>query len=119
MLFAQFWAAYPRKTGKPDAARAFAALKVTPELLALILTGLAKWKAHPRWIKDHGQFIKTPGPWLCGRMWEDEEVCGRAGAADIGWWVAAGFDNAHEAGNEGCHAHNAAQFRDGKRVEAA
>ena len=71
-----FWPAYPRKTGKPDALKAFRALKVDPELLAAILLGLAKWRVHPRWTKDAGQFIKHPGPWLRSRLWEDEEVCG-------------------------------------------
>ncbi len=76
-----FWPAYPRKTGKPDALKAFRALKVDPELLAAILLGLAKWRVHPRWTKDDGQFIKHPGPWLRSRLWEDEEVCGGQGAS--------------------------------------
>jgi hypothetical protein len=35
------------------------------------------------------------------------------------WCSAAGFPNIHEAGNAGCYVHNAAQFHDGKRLEAA
>lgn len=35
------------------------------------------------------------------------------------WCKAAGFENVHEAGNAGCYEHTAAQFSDGKRLEAA
>lgn len=78
----QFYAAYPRKTNRADAWRAWKALKVNDELFAKIIAGLALWKVHPRWTKDEGQFIKTPGPWLRERLWEDDEVCGRADRMD-------------------------------------
>ncbi|QTD44564.1 helix-turn-helix domain-containing protein [Ottowia testudinis] len=32
------------------------------------------------------------------------------------WWTPAGFPNVHEAENARCFAHNAHQFRDGKRL---
>jgi hypothetical protein len=119
-LFVEFYAAYPRKTGRAEAWKAWHALKVTPALHANILAGLAKWKAHPRWKKDGGQFIKHPGPWLRARLWEDDEVCGGViGQAAVAWWVPAGFANVHEAGNAGCYEHTAGQFRDGKRLEVA
>lgn len=35
------------------------------------------------------------------------------------WAVKAGFANRFEAENDGCHEHNAMQFRDGKRTRAA
>lgn len=35
-----------------------------------------------------------------------------------GWVQAAGFANVHEAHNAGCFEHTAADFRDGKRLEA-
>jgi hypothetical protein len=118
-LFEQFWSHYPRKTGKEDARRAFKALKATPSLLPTILAGLAKWKQHERWTKDAGRYIKHPGPWLRGRMWDDEEVCGslRGGAPDVvpQWCTQAGFDNVDDAHNRMCWEHNAHQFRDGHR----
>jgi hypothetical protein len=121
-LFVAFYAAYPRKTGRADAWKAWKALKATPALLHEILAGLAKWQVHERWTKDGGQFVKHPGPWLRGRLWEDEEVCGRAGvsgSAGIPDWVTqAGFDNEAHAANHRCYPHNASQFRDGKRIPA-
>jgi hypothetical protein len=35
------------------------------------------------------------------------------------WCKASGFVNVYEAGNAGCYEHTAAQFRDGKKLEAA
>jgi hypothetical protein len=119
-LFVEFYGAYPRKTSRADAWKAWHALKVTPSLQAKILAGLAKWKVHPRWTKDGGQFIKHPGSWLRARLWEDDEVCGGSRGQDAaGWWIPAGFANIYEAGNAGCFEHNARQFRDGKRLEVA
>jgi hypothetical protein len=119
-LFVGFYGAYPRKTGRAEAWKAWQGLKVTPALQAKILAGLAKWKVHPRWTKDGGQFIKHPGSWLRARLWEDDEVCGGAmGQTAVAWWGPAGFDNVHEAGNAGCYEHNAALFRGGKRLEPA
>jgi hypothetical protein len=121
-LFVAFYGAYPRKTGRADAWKAWRALKATPPLVHDILAGLAKWRAHERWTKDGGRFIKHPGSWLRDRLWEDEEVCGGGtpGApAGVPDWVArAGFDNEAHAANLRCYAHNASQFRDGKRIPA-
>ena len=35
------------------------------------------------------------------------------------WALDAGFQNRFEAENDGCHEHNAMQFRDGKRTRGA
>jgi hypothetical protein len=48
----------------------------------------------------------------------------RGGAVSVGnkcppWCKTAGFDSVWEAENAGCREHNAGQFRDGKRTEAA
>jgi hypothetical protein len=77
-MFVQFYGAYPRKTGRADAWRAWKALHVTTALFAEIMTGLELWKLNPRWTKDGGQFIKTPAPWLRQKLWADDEVCGSA-----------------------------------------
>jgi hypothetical protein len=62
--FTQFWTAYPRKTGKGQAAKAWPG----DELLQPILDALA-WQV-PTW-KDP-QYIKHPATWLRARCWEDE-----------------------------------------------
>jgi uncharacterized protein YdaU (DUF1376 family) len=71
-LFPKFWKLYPNKKAKPAAEKAWAKLKVTPELFNLIAQGLAKQCASPAWTKDGGQFIPHPATWLNGKRWEDE-----------------------------------------------
>lgn len=67
--FLRFWEAYPRKTGKGEAAKAFARQK--PSLEA-VLSAL-KWQVNqPGWTKDGGQFIPHASTWLNQRRWEDE-----------------------------------------------
>lgn len=72
--FLSFWAAYPRKAGKQDAAKAWAKLKPSAELLVNILSALAIQKASPDWVKDGGQFIPHASTWINGRRWEDEQT---------------------------------------------
>ena len=65
--FEAFWAAYPRKTAKADARKAFsrAAKKTTaPEMLG----GLERAKAG--WVDAN--FIPHPATWLNGERWQDE-----------------------------------------------
>lgn len=119
-LFVAFYAAYPRKTGRADAWKAWKALKVTPTMAHAIMAGLGKWQVHGRWTKEGGRFIKTPAPWLRGRLWEDEEVCGATAGRDTEavpeWCVRAGFDSVDDAHNRMCWAHNAHEFRGGERI---
>lgn len=68
--FEQFWAAYPKKVGKGDAKRKFAAIGagVLPQILAAIA-----WQSKtPQWTKDGGKFIPHPATWLHQHRWEDE-----------------------------------------------
>lgn len=71
-LFPKFWKLYPNKKGKAAAEKAWAKLKVTPELFNLIAQGLAKQCTSAAWTKDGGQFIPHPATWLNGKRWEDE-----------------------------------------------
>ena len=71
-LFPKFWKLYPNKVGKAAAQKAWAKLKVTDELFALIADGLAKQVMSDGWIKDSGKFIPHPSTWLNGKRWEDE-----------------------------------------------
>ncbi|WKN20841.1 helix-turn-helix domain-containing protein [Azotobacter vinelandii] len=71
-LFNSFWKLYPRKQDKAKAQKAWAKLKVTPELFALIVAGLSAQVASADWLKDDGRYVPMPTTWLNGRRWEDE-----------------------------------------------
>lgn len=74
--FATFWAAYPRKTDKQDAMKAFRKLKPDAALMAVLLAAIEKQKNSPQWTKDGGQFIPHAATWLNGRRWEDQMPMG-------------------------------------------
>jgi hypothetical protein len=67
--FGAFWAAYPRKTAKADALKAWQ--QVRPPLPAVLAT-LAWQRQQPDWLRDQGAFVPFPASWLRGRRWEDE-----------------------------------------------
>ena len=84
--FEQFWAAYPRHTGKKAAQQAFKRLDPDEDLLQSMLKAIAAWSKSQQWTKDGGQFIPHPATWLNGRRWEDElppaqQAAGKAGKA--------------------------------------
>lgn len=69
--FDRFWHAYPRKTAKADAERAWRKGKLdgkVEEILKAIATQAAGWE----WQKDNGQFIPYPATWLNRQQWLDE-----------------------------------------------
>ena len=70
--FDVFWTAYPRKTGKQDAFKAFQKLKPDGTLMQIILSAIEKQKQSAQWTKDGVQFIPHPATWLNGSRWEDE-----------------------------------------------
>lgn len=70
--FDAFWSAYPRKTAKPQAAKAFARIVHSEDLLPQMLAAIARQRRSPQWTKDGGEFIPHPSTWLNGRRWEDE-----------------------------------------------
>lgn len=70
--FDAFWSAYPRKTAKPQAAKAFARLGPTDALLPQMLAAIAVQRKSAQWTKDGGEFIPHPATWLNGRRWEDK-----------------------------------------------
>lgn len=72
--FAEFWAAYPCKVKKVEAARSWARLKPSAELQARILAAIEVQKRWEKWTKEQGQFIPQPANWLEGRQWEDEGI---------------------------------------------
>lgn len=83
--FDQFWAAYPRKVGKPAAQRMWKKTWMVhaeaegidpskPWLMDRILAGLERWKQTEQWQKEGGQFIPHPATFLNQRRWEDDPL---------------------------------------------
>ncbi len=70
--FDKFWSAYPRKTAKANAFKAFEKLNPDGDLMKIMLGALSRWSKSEQWIKDNGQFIPHASTWLNGRRWEDE-----------------------------------------------
>ena len=85
--FAEFWSAYPRKTAKTQAAKAFARLAPDGALLAVLLRAVAAQRTWEQWTRDGGQFVPHASTWLNGRRWEDSPMC-RPLSADV-WEGAA------------------------------
>ena len=81
--FDAFWSAYPRKTAKPQAAKAFARLGNTDDLLPVMLAAIARQRLSPQWTKDGGEFIPHPATWINGRRWEDQTADLAAAAPDF------------------------------------
>lgn len=72
--FAAFWQAYPKKTAKGDAEKAWAKIKPDADLLDKILKSVATSLRSTDWQKDNGQFIPHPATWLNGKRWEDSGI---------------------------------------------
>lgn len=74
-LFDRFWAAYPRKVGKPKAQTAFARLRTTEREVDRMLAAIAcQSKAYGWDRKENWKYIPHPATWLNQRRWEDEIV---------------------------------------------
>ena len=71
--FSEFWQSYPRKTARPRAEKAWAKLKPSAELIAVILDSLRQWEL------PEAKFIPHPATWLNDRRWEDQPVEKRKG----------------------------------------
>lgn len=67
--FDVFWQAYPRKTGKAAARKAF--VKAKPPL-DVVLKAIEAQKHSAQWQRDNGQYIPYPATWLNQGRWEDE-----------------------------------------------
>jgi len=71
-MFIEFWKAYPKKTGKGAAEKAFSKIKPSKELLQKMLAAISIQKESSQWKKDAGQYIPNPATWLNQKRWEDE-----------------------------------------------
>lgn len=78
-LFAKFWTAYPRKTAKANAEKAFAKISPSAELFAAMIAAINRQKLSDQWHRDGGAFIPHPATWLNGRRWEDEVSAAKPG----------------------------------------
>lgn len=67
--FSRFWAAYPRKTAKGAAWKAWPPAAAH---LEAILAALEWQRASDDWQRDGGAFVPHPATWLNARRWEDE-----------------------------------------------
>ena len=69
--FEIFWAAYPKKTSKPAATKAWAKLKPNEETVRTMLAAIEAAKQTADWQKDGGKYVPYPATWLNNRRWED------------------------------------------------
>jgi hypothetical protein len=78
--FERFWQAYPRKTAKTAARKAWAKLYPVNGLLDTIMAAVAAQSNSRQWLTDGGRFIPHPATWLNNARWEDEvaetKTCG-------------------------------------------
>ena len=72
--FDEFWQAYPKKTGKGEARKAWAKIRPDAELLQQILAAVEWQSKCDQWQRDNGQYIPYPATWLNQQRWEDEDV---------------------------------------------
>lgn len=74
MGFDTFWNAYPRKAAKKDAAKAWAKLNPSPELVLTILEALKLQRQQESWLKANGAYIPYAATYIRGERWEDEVI---------------------------------------------
>lgn len=70
--FEQFWKAYPKKAGKPDAWEAWKKLNGTRPDVQTLLDSVRQHASSDDWTRERGRFIPWPQKFLNGRRWEDE-----------------------------------------------
>ena len=72
VLFARFWALYPKKRAKQAARRAWDKLKPDLLLCTRMSIALKEQMRSDDWKREGGRYIPNPATWLNGRRWEDE-----------------------------------------------
>lgn len=68
--FDEFWEAYPRKTSKAEARKAWNKLKPNEELREKMLASIEAWKGTDQWREP--RYIPHPSTWLNQERWNDE-----------------------------------------------
>ena len=69
--FDRFWEAYPRKTAKQEAIKAFEKLKPDAMLIETMVKAVERQKQSAQWQEDGGRYIPHPATWINQRRWED------------------------------------------------
>lgn len=90
--FDLFWQAYPRKTAKAAALKAFTKLAPSADFLDSMLEAIKKQLTCKQWVDG---FIPHPATWINGRRWEDEQPpTGSTSGALVAdpWETRAGVD---------------------------
>lgn len=77
--FAEFWDAYPRKSAKGSARKAWLKISPSQHLFEKIMEALEAAKKCEQWKKEKGQYIPYPATWLNQMRWEDDY-----GAVEVG-----------------------------------
>lgn len=70
--FMTFWAAYPRKDKKAEAAKSYAKIAPDKALQARMLQSIEAFKRTEQWQEADGKYIPYAATWLNQRRWEDE-----------------------------------------------
>lgn len=70
--FAEFWAAYPRKTKEVEAQRAWLATANDRPELGDLLGILARFTASDEWQRQSGQYVPSAHNWLRDQRWRDQ-----------------------------------------------
>lgn len=71
--FESFWQAYPKKTGKKAAQKAWTQATDKPPI-AEILHAIQAAAPSPQWTKDAGRYIPNPATWLNQGRWTDQPL---------------------------------------------
>ena len=70
--FLKFWAAYPWRSKKADALKAWHQAGLNDRDVPMILNALSWQVNQPQWLRDGGRYIPLPATWLRARSFEDE-----------------------------------------------
>jgi hypothetical protein len=69
--FAEFWRAYPRRVGKQDAAKAFAAIAKKGVDLGHVVAAAGRYSDATKAARTEPHFVKHPGGWLRDGRYDD------------------------------------------------
>lgn len=70
--FDVFWGAYPKKSGKAEAFKAWNKLKPSKALQEIMVHAVMRQAETHDWKRDNGQFIPHPATWINRGQWDDE-----------------------------------------------
>lgn len=119
--FTRFWRAWPKSERKQARGKCLESWRKADAEKSVedVLGHVERMKVSESWTKNGGRYVPAPLVYLNQRRWEGAQECGDTTADENKpeWAINAGFSNRWEAENEGCFAHNAHHFRDGRRVE--